>query len=136
MLTAQEITAVLVTPVTTDKYARKLQDVLLTSICEDRHLAATRALALLEDSDLRALYSSEYAKVTIPVASLALVAPVMETHRALVAHKDIIKMAVKGLSADMPQETIALLADYMHTSYPTTYVPTIVYVVLTFAMKE
>jgi hypothetical protein len=137
MFTLSQIKTAFKTPLTTFKNGAVIQRQLL-ALCasSDQDLATTRALSLLEATELRTLFLSQYPEVKISVEEKNTSADIKMIHNGLLPFKNISKKAVQELYSKIPKETVDLLVDYLRTESPLYFIAVNTFTVVAMVLIE
>ena len=137
LATTSEIIELFKTPLTTFRQGAVIQKLLLGSAAlENETLAATRALSLLENVELRTLFLLTYPCVTISDSDLNSSESLMSIKDVLLPYYRVTGRAITELEANLPLETSNLLRDYLVKESPLYYVAVNIFVVVTMVLIE
>ena len=136
-MTLDEILNIVKTPITTFKNGAVIQKLLLGACAlGDETLAAKRALALLENVELRAMFLLMYPNVSLTSEELDNSEELISVKDVLTPYIKIAQRAISELEVNLPLETVALLKDYFVKESPIHFVTVNIFVVVTMTLIE
>jgi len=135
--TSDEIINLFKTPLTTFNKGAVIQKIILgaAAIGNDT-LSAKRALALLEQTELRALFLLIYPHISISKTELGHVESLMYLKNALLPYDKVTVKCIAELEEYIPRETSTLLRDYLVKESPLYYVAVNIFIVVTMVLIE
>ena len=136
-MTDLEIKTALSTPLTTFHNGLVIQKVLLPLASTVTNLiAAERLLAILEGTELRALFLALYPEMKLTPANTTNVNSVSSIQVGILPYRKIIIRAINELSDNLPSETLDLLKDYLIKESPVYFIAVSVFTITAMVLVE